>query len=74
MEFQNHDSFGDNTHTHTHIYIYIDTHIDIQFTYGHFKDIEEMKNFTRDTKFYKQKKKKKLHATHISVYLKYTTI
>ena len=53
------------THTHTYIYIYIDTHIDIQFTFGHFKDIEEMKNFTRDTKFYPKKKKKKLHTNLI---------
>ena len=52
------------THTHTYIYIYIDTHIDIQFTFGNFKDIEEMKNFTRDTKFYKQTKKKKKIARH----------
>ena len=52
-----------HTHTYIYIYIYIDTHIDIQFTFGHFKDIEEMKNFTRDTKFYKQTKKKKKNCT-----------
>ena len=31
----------------------------MQFTFDHFKDIKEIKSFTRDTKFYTQKKKKK---------------